>query len=115
MKYKLLIIVILIILLIVLFNNTIFYNFKNSTKKNGLFVLIGECFREGDMGSRLRDTEYGIKTQRIASNSHIKFVEQIKTNYNININIVINTYKTKYQYKLEQWYSNYLLELIYFD
>jgi len=110
-----------IILLILLLNTKVVDAFSNGNnqinpintlpKKRGLLLLTGECFREGGMTSRLRDTEYGLITQKIATESHINFVQYLKTNSNIDVEIVINTYSTPYLDRLKEWYNPYLVQI----
>lgn len=73
--------------------------------KKGLFILCGECFREGMPNSRLRDTEYGLENQTQSSLSHVKLIEQLKS-LKYEIDISINTYNTRNQQKLLDFYPN---------
>lgn len=117
-KRKLLIwlfnLILLIIMMIILYNIFSLQNTKRSegfTKnKKGLLVLFGESFREGNQNTRLRDTKNSIEPQKSASKSHVDFCNYIKENYDIQMDIVINTYDTKYENELKGWYGNYLLK-----
>jgi hypothetical protein len=92
--------------------NNIFGIEKIYQRKNKCLVLfIGESFRDGFQHSREKDTEKGYNTQKIASESHIKFIENLK-NKNIDTDVIINTYDTKYEVELEEWYKNYLIDYI---
>ena len=81
-------------------------------KKTGLLILSGECFREGNIGSRIRDNEHTIKTQSIASNSHVKMCNYIKKTYNVKMDIIITTSETKYKDILYNFYGKYKPKII---
>ncbi len=70
-----------------------------------LFILLGDCFREGKNASRHKDTQYGYDKQNEASISHNNLINKLnKSNYFVDI--AINTYNTKYQTELISWYKN---------
>jgi hypothetical protein len=74
-------------------------------KRKGLFILIGECFREGLTHSRVRDTAKGINNQGESSCSHAKLIENLnRRGYTIDVGI--NTCDTKYKEKLLGFYNN---------
>ena len=75
------------------------------TYNKALFILMGECFREGMPTSRVRDTTYGFNNQKEASESHLKLIKRLN-NLNFDIDIAINTYTTKYNKELLEWYNN---------
>ena len=77
----------------------------------GLFILLGECFRQGRENSRVRDTEYGYVKQKESTESHLKLIEKLET-LNYKIDICINTYDTKYKSDLLKWYND---ATIYYD
>ena len=87
---------------------TIKNNELDEKKNKCLIIFVGESFRDGFQHSREKDTEKGYETQKIATDSHIKFIEHLK-NSNIESDVIINTYDTKYQDDLKEWYDNYLL------
>jgi len=72
---------------------------------NGLFILLGECFREAMPLIRTRDTEYGFIYQKQSSDSHIKLIDKLSNN-GYKIDIAINTYITKYKEDLLSWYGD---------
>jgi len=113
MNRKLICILLFLLLLVILMYY--FYNkketFDTKNKKNGMVLILGECFREGNLGSRIRDTDFGLRTQKKASESHIDFSTFVKNKYNIDIDICIHTYKTKYKPKLMQWYGKLLKKI----
>jgi len=84
-------------------------NFTNKTKKKekALLILYGESFREARQLERNRDTEFSYKLQNEASKTHIKLCDKLKTEHEIETDIVINTYETKFEKDLREWYSNY--------
>lgn len=87
--------------------NKLYINRETFDKNNrGLLVLIGESFREGGQGTRMRDCDNCFNTQKEASKSHIDFCNHIKTTYNIDMDILINTYDTKFEKELKSWYAN---------
>jgi hypothetical protein len=73
--------------------------------KKGLFILMGECFREAMPTSRLRDTEYGIKNQTESSISHEMLAKRLR-GLNYDIELAIHTYKTNHRDRLLNFYTN---------
>jgi len=71
----------------------------------GLFLFIGEAFREGVSESRLRDTEFGLVTQSTASMSHNELIGKLINN-GWEIDVAMYTYKTKFKSMLLQFYKN---------
>ena len=58
-----------------------------------LFVISGESFRCGGQFSRKRgDDKHTIDLQRLASYSHIRLINYVKKAFNIDADILINTY-----------------------
>lgn len=99
---------ILIILLLILTLHI--SNYKESfEQKKALLVLYGESFRDGLQNDRTSATKKGFNGQMVACDSHIKFIETIKRKYNIDVEISISTYCTKYNEELKNKYSNYKL------
>jgi hypothetical protein len=76
--------------------------------KRGCLILYGESFREGKQFDRKRDTKLGFDNQMKACDSHIKFIKAMKK-YNIDIDVSISTYCTKYEDELKDKYSDYNL------
>lgn len=113
MKQKLILVTIIIIFCIII---TSYYYYKketfdNKNTKKGMLLLLGECFREGNIGSRKRDTDFGLKTQKDATTSHIDFSTFVKKKNNVELEIYINTYETKYKTELIKWYGNLLKKI----
>jgi len=71
-----------------------------------LFVLYGEAFREGKQNSRIKDTNESYENQMLASDSHLKFIDMLKTKHNIDTDVSISTYETKYESDLKKKYKN---------
>lgn len=76
----------------------------------GLILFIGESFRDGVSTSRVRDTDASLETQRTASESHLRFLDHLKTTLALDIDVIINTYETKFESKLKEWYKDYLID-----
>jgi hypothetical protein len=70
----------------------------------GLLLLTGESFREGLQLERKRDTKKSFYPQKMASESHVDFCNYIKEKHDINMDIFITTYDTKYEKELKSWY-----------
>ena len=80
--------------------------------KRGLLILIGECFRDGCSTSRERDTEKSLITQKFATESHVQLIDDLYKNRDFNMDIIINTYTTKYEDLLKTWYGDRIIEYI---
>lgn len=74
----------------------------------GLFIIIGESFRTGSQGSRIRGNESSYSEQIDACKSHIKFFEHLKTEYNLEPHVSMLTYSTQYDKVLQDIYAPYL-------
>lgn len=74
-------------------------------QNNGLIIICGESFRGGGQWNRILDTDQSYITQKLASDSHINFCISLKEKFNISINILLSTYKTKYEKDYESWYN----------
>lgn len=95
----------------------IYINKKNRIKekmenRKGLLLLYGESFREGNQGVRLRDTENSFEPQKKSSLEHVHLCNVIKEKYHYDMDILINTYDTKYENQLKSWYEPYPLKYI---
>ena len=76
---------------------------------NGLLIIIGESFRYGNQGTRIRGVPESYDAQINACNTHIKFINLLKNKFNYNINVFIGTYTTQYDNDLLNIYKNYLV------
>jgi len=93
-----------IILFVALFFIQSFEPFEE--KKKGILVLHGESFRKGNITSRERDCDECVELQKIASESHNDFIDYVEKKYNITMDVLINTYDTKYEKELKSYYKN---------
>jgi hypothetical protein len=110
MKKYLIIILLLLFIIITLFNSQKFiYYEKFKNNKRCLLLLYGQSFREGNMGTLKIDTDFSYKTQKAATESHINFIKHLKYKYDIDTDIIINTYDTKYEDEFKSWYGNNLV------
>lgn len=75
----------------------------------GLIIIIGESFRLGGQGTRIRGIPESYDQQINACNSHIKFLDNLKKNYNCDSSVYISTYDTIYNNNLLEIYKNYLI------
>lgn len=118
MKLKIFILILFLCCVILLFSIINSYTKNNSNsieplqKNKGLLLLYGESFREGGQGDRTRDTSNSLNTQKIASDSHVSFCKHVKNKYNIDMEIVINTYDTKYENELKEFYTDIDIPII---
>jgi hypothetical protein len=69
----------------------------------GLFLLVGECFREGHQHSRLRDTPASVQPQEEASQSHMRLVKKLEENGEVDI--IVHTTDSIYKDRLIEIYS----------
>jgi hypothetical protein len=58
-----------------------------------LLVLNGESYRSGKQMTRERGTNNYVEKQILACNSHIKLINSIKHKYDIDTDVIIQTYK----------------------
>ena len=96
--------ILIIILILIIFKLSKVY--KEGFEDKCLLVLYGESFRDGLNQERNKDTERSFLNQMIACDSHLKFINTIQNKYNINTDVVISTYDTKYENKLKEKYKN---------
>jgi hypothetical protein len=82
-------------------------NFNNN--KKCLLLLYGQSFREGNQGTLTIDTDFSYKTQKLATESHMNFIKYLKEDYDIDTDIIINTYNTKYEDEFKSLYGNNLV------
>ena len=96
--------ILIIILILIIFKLCKVY--KEGFEDKCLLVLYGESFRDGLNQERNKDTEISFLNQMIACESHLKFINTIQNKYNINTDVVISTYDTKYENELKEKYKN---------
>lgn len=75
----------------------------------GLIIIIGESFRLGGQGTRIRGVPESYDQQINACNTHIKFLDNLKNNFNCESSVYISTYDTIYNTNLLDIYNNYLI------
>jgi hypothetical protein len=71
---------------------------------SGILLLIGESFRTGEQGTRIRGHPSSYESQIEACQSHIEFMNKFS---NINWKIILFTYTTQYDQDLKKLYSPY--------
>ena len=71
----------------------------------GVVVLFGESFRLGFQGNRHIGSEESYAGQMEASKSHIDFVNQLRRDNRAEIDVVVNTYDTRYSEELKSLYE----------
>lgn len=104
-----LIICIIILIISIIFNKRIKEGLTQQNKR-GCLILYGESFREGKQFDRTKDTQSSFTNQMKACDSHIKFIKTMKQKYNIDMDVSISTYCSKYENELKNKYSNYNLK-----
>ena len=75
----------------------------------GLIIIIGESFRLGGQGTRVRGVPESYDQQINACNSHTKFLNNLKTKFNCDASIYLSTYDTKYNDNLLEIYKDHLV------
>lgn len=75
-------------------------------KNKGLFLIIGESFRTGGQNSRIRDLPESFADQEKACRSHISLINFLEKKYSIKIDVILNSYYTKYEKSIINWYQN---------
>jgi len=81
----------------------------------GLIIIIGESFRLGGQGTRVRGLTESYNPQINACNSHIRFINHIKLKYKCDIDIYLSTYTTKYNNDLIEIYKENLVYYRFFN
>lgn len=76
--------------------------------KKILFVFLGESFRTGNQGTRIRGLPESINEQIHACTSHIELMSKCKYQFQLDTECVVITYKTKYDHLLQSIYNPYL-------
>ena len=68
----------------------------NKSSNKGLIIFLGESYRLGGQHNRNKGSTQSYNGQILAYQSHIKFIQNLNLNYNINTDIYISTYNTKF-------------------
>jgi len=85
---------------------------------NGLIIILGESFREGNQGTRIKGNMNSYDEQIKACESHIDFIEHIIIKYKLNsVNVFISSYTTniKFDNDLLDIYNKYLIGSKYYN
>jgi len=82
-------------------------------KQKGVFCIIGESFRYGLQGSRVRGIPESFHEQELATKSQLAFFSKIRDNIDIKIKLI--TYNTQYNDNLLEWFKSYDVESIIID
>lgn len=80
-----------------------------------LLMITGESFRDGGQNSRKKDTNISLDTQLLATDTHLKFMSSITNKYNIDFDVQILSYKTKFQDKLIEKYAKHNTTYKFYD
>jgi hypothetical protein len=80
-----------------------------------LLIIAGECFRDGGQNSRTKDTPRSVQSQLLACDNHIKFIEYLKNKYNIEVDIQLISYHSKYEEEIIDKYKKYNLKYKFYD
>jgi hypothetical protein len=80
------------------------------TVKNGILILLGECFRSGRQGTRIRGQPDSYNEQIKACHSHVALIQHIIQKYALDfVHVYIATYHTQYNDHLLEVYRPHLL------
>ena len=76
-----------------------------------LFVITGDTFRLGGQRSDNKGGEESYKRQRLATESHIRFFQNIEKKYNVKCDVFLNIYSCNNEYDsdLLKWYSERII------
>jgi len=75
-----------------------------------MIVLMGESFRLGGQGNRNIGSEESFQGQMEAADSHLAFMRDVKRKFEISSDILLNTYRTRFDAELLNKYSKNDLE-----
>lgn len=75
-----------------------------------LFIILGESFRQGGWLSRETGAACSYPDQKLACDSHINFIKFLKVKFDVDTDVIIDTYMTPYKNDLLHWYEPYLKE-----
>lgn len=81
---------------------------KGSSSPKMLFIIAGEAFRHGQHG-RKRDTAESFDPQMRASMSHVALMDHVRSYKGLDCDVVISSYRTKYERELVSWYGDRLI------
>jgi hypothetical protein len=77
-----------------------------------LFVITGDTFRLGGQRSEGKGGEESYKRQKLATDSHIRFFENIEKKFNISCEVYLNIYRCDelYDKTLLEWHGNRVVD-----
>ena len=92
-----------------------YFNLKNKKKINrkALLILFGESFRLGGQYTRNKGSNESYNEQIAAAKTHLKFINLLKEK-NINLDVYITSYSTKFDNDIKEIYSPYLINSIFY-
>jgi hypothetical protein len=82
---------------------------SNTVSTNGCIILFGESFRMGTQGNRNTGLESSYDGQIEAAKSHISFINEMKIKKNVNIDVYISSYETKFKDDFINVYKDVLI------
>jgi hypothetical protein len=80
-----------------------------------LICLVGESFRLGTQGTRLRDVEEAYEPQKSACASVVDFMDQMKVRRGVDCDVFISSYSTRWEADLKAWYGDRLVGSIFLE
>lgn len=80
-----------------------------------LLIIAGECFRQGGQNSRIIDTDSSINDQLKATESHLAFIDYLKDKYDIDTDIQLLSYSSKFENILIDKYKKFNLQYKFYD
>ena len=75
-----------------------------------LILILGESFRTGSQGSRIKGRQDSYDEQNKACNSHIDFFNFLEKKYNLDISVSLLSYQTIFEEDLKNIYSKYIIK-----
>jgi hypothetical protein len=83
---------------------------------NMLMLLVGESFRMGPQVSRGRGGPESIPRQKLATMSHLRFIQHVKQTLDLDVDVASFTYQVSREESnaLERWYSPHIIHTTYF-
>jgi len=81
----------------------------------GLLIIIGESFRTGKQGTRLRGLPNSYDGQIKACTSHVHFIKKMKDIHDVDMDIIFQTYNTNYDKDIIKIYENYLIKYKFYE
>jgi hypothetical protein len=75
-----------------------------------LILILGESFRTGSQGSRIKGKQESYDEQIKACNRHIDFLKFLEQKYDLDISVSLLSYKTMFDKDLENIYSKYIIK-----